>query len=467
LRTSKTNERPETPEASPSWSGNEQLLGDLLGGERIIAVRPILIDLTGSSNAAAMLSQAIYWTKRTKDPQGWFYKTREEWKDEIRLSRDKQESARKILRGLGGIWFEKRKDVPAQLYYRVDIRALHDRLIQLAGNQPTSWRKTRKQDGRQLATLITGNPQTSGRETSHHLDPETTTESTAKIALEIPHDDRPRRSGGGTSNTEAATAAFLAFGFNEKFGHPSFQRIVIRRAPEIEIEHVETVMERVIQDCQDCGINYPPAWLDRKHALEMSRSTQIFESSVGGRIRETQNPFRPEELAARFRAHATTVKKRAALLRVQESKRALLDVASSLEYLSPISLEVAEQELLTLDEKMHAALLGEAGADLELKARLDREIDLELDARRNLKNAAERLRARASYMQAMLLGFYELPLLSLYRELPASRRISKRRRLEAIAPKKEPDRSIGEVSRARAKRVSTRHEGQGTLKFAD
>ncbi|MDV7399195.1 hypothetical protein RZS08_47735, partial [Arthrospira platensis SPKY1] len=71
-----------------------------------------------------MLSQAIYWQQRTKDPDGWWYKTRDEWTAETGMKRKEQEGARQRLRKLG-ILHEDRRGVPATMWYRVDeIRLL-------------------------------------------------------------------------------------------------------------------------------------------------------------------------------------------------------------------------------------------------------------------------------------------------------------------------------------------------------
>jgi hypothetical protein len=104
----------------------------------------------GGATVAIFLSQAYYWTDRGEDPTGWFYKTRDEWERETGLTRSEQETARRKLRDQG-ILEEKLKGVPCQLYFKVNEDRLMELLgfdnVQLAGNQPTRRRKTRKQDG--------------------------------------------------------------------------------------------------------------------------------------------------------------------------------------------------------------------------------------------------------------------------------------------------------------------------------
>lgn len=93
-----------------------------------IAFHRCLVPIAGSVNGALMLSQALFWTPRTKDPDGWFYKSQKDWEDETALSRSEQEIARKLLRATG-FWEERLRGVPATLYFRVDCEILQTRLL--------------------------------------------------------------------------------------------------------------------------------------------------------------------------------------------------------------------------------------------------------------------------------------------------------------------------------------------------
>lgn len=133
--------------------------------DRPIAFHRVFVTITGSINAALFLSQANYWACRTKDPDGWFFKTGDEWQEETGLSRDERDGARKKLKSLG-ILEEKLTGVPARLHYRV-IEAQTRQL--LAEISQTSLRVSRKLDVAKPANLMRENPQTNT---------ETTTETT-------------------------------------------------------------------------------------------------------------------------------------------------------------------------------------------------------------------------------------------------------------------------------------------------
>ncbi|HJQ26399.1 MAG TPA: hypothetical protein VKA60_20970 [Blastocatellia bacterium] len=97
---------------------------------RPIAFHRVFVRVTKSVNAALMLSQAYYWKDKGHDPDGWFYKTQAEWKEETGLSRYEQESARKVLRATK-FWEERKRGIPGKMYFRVNTKALFE-AIQVA-----------------------------------------------------------------------------------------------------------------------------------------------------------------------------------------------------------------------------------------------------------------------------------------------------------------------------------------------
>lgn len=95
--------------------------------DRPIAFYPCFVTLTGSIHAGLMLSQAFYWSKRTKNPDGWFYKTQDDWTKETCLSRREQQTARKHLRA-AKFWQEERRGMPAKIHFRLDLDLLEEAL---------------------------------------------------------------------------------------------------------------------------------------------------------------------------------------------------------------------------------------------------------------------------------------------------------------------------------------------------
>ena len=104
-------------------------LSDLI--DRPIAFQRSFVRLTKSINASLFLSQAVYWSKRTDDSEGWFYKRQSEWEDETGLTRREQDTARKTLRELG-VMEEVLEGIPATLHFRVNFKTLRTRLAECA-----------------------------------------------------------------------------------------------------------------------------------------------------------------------------------------------------------------------------------------------------------------------------------------------------------------------------------------------
>ena len=104
---------------------NAEILKSLL--DRWVAFHPILARLTGGVSSGLMLSQAIYWSSRTTDPRGWFWKSQQEWFDETVLGRREQETARRQLRGKV-FWDERYDRLQHKFFFRVDFERLGEAL---------------------------------------------------------------------------------------------------------------------------------------------------------------------------------------------------------------------------------------------------------------------------------------------------------------------------------------------------
>lgn len=88
-------------------------------------------------NGALMLSQLVYWTSRTRNKDGWIYKTHEEWTLETGLTRREQDTARKTLKTLGFL-VEKKVGVPCKLHFRVERENLYKALIKYSESLDSS-----------------------------------------------------------------------------------------------------------------------------------------------------------------------------------------------------------------------------------------------------------------------------------------------------------------------------------------
>lgn len=166
--------------------------------ERPIAYQPVYRRITGSTVAAVMLSQAIYWQQRVPEhrPEGcpgpdWWHHTRDEWELETGLSRHEQDTAKKQL-VKSGVLSVRRAGLPALTYYRVDTAILVKKIEeyhQFAGLRPSSQPDCGHLDGRDPAVNIIVPESTT--ETT------TTTPTTPSTPPPTPGPDPPTLQGGG------------------------------------------------------------------------------------------------------------------------------------------------------------------------------------------------------------------------------------------------------------------------------
>lgn len=89
---------------------------------QVVAYKPIYYQITGSVEAALMLSQGEFCTNK-KSNGGFFCNTSEDWTSQTGLTYWKQKSARKLLREFS-FWKEKKGGIPRRTFYYVDSAAL-------------------------------------------------------------------------------------------------------------------------------------------------------------------------------------------------------------------------------------------------------------------------------------------------------------------------------------------------------
>lgn len=64
-----------------------QLISSIVGQNNIIPIQIEMVRFVGDYHTAALLTQLIYWQGKQKDPDGWIYKTYEEWERETALTK--------------------------------------------------------------------------------------------------------------------------------------------------------------------------------------------------------------------------------------------------------------------------------------------------------------------------------------------------------------------------------------------
>lgn len=158
--------------------------------DRPVAYQRCFVRLGIGVTGALMLSQAVYWSKRTDDKQGWFYKSQEEWEEETGLSRTEQETARKRLIK-AGVMEEDRRGLPARLFYRVRTEELEAKLLATTSRKPRLRKSCNQECGKpadqSAENLQAGLQETHGQDSGNPaiIHTETTTETTAQNTTDI------------------------------------------------------------------------------------------------------------------------------------------------------------------------------------------------------------------------------------------------------------------------------------------
>ena len=159
---------------------------------RPVVYHPSLAKLLGSKNAAILLEQLIYWTPRSKDPDGWVYKKPDEWEEETGLSYEEQRSARELLRARG-VWEERNARLEHRLYFRVIRAALNSMWAGGAvGKFPIGERGIPQRRNGKFPTGEMGNSLSAGKEIPNPVVPEITAESTRTLRAQQPHASQPQ-----------------------------------------------------------------------------------------------------------------------------------------------------------------------------------------------------------------------------------------------------------------------------------
>jgi hypothetical protein len=110
------------------------LIARVAGQANVLTIPRLFIDWTGDHISALLLSQIIYWSSRTTDAEGWFYKSAKEWEEELGISDYQLTRATKKL-GEAGVATKLRKVRGAPtLHYRLDRDAFLVWISEKLGN---------------------------------------------------------------------------------------------------------------------------------------------------------------------------------------------------------------------------------------------------------------------------------------------------------------------------------------------
>lgn len=105
------------------------------GQNNIIPIPVIYIEITEDYPSAALLNQLIYWSDRTNRKDGYFYKSYNEWYEELHLTEYQVRRATKKLKSFGFVdtALKKANGAPT-LHYKVDTKEVSEWILKKLKN---------------------------------------------------------------------------------------------------------------------------------------------------------------------------------------------------------------------------------------------------------------------------------------------------------------------------------------------
>lgn len=105
------------------------------GQNNIIPIPTIYIRITEDYPSAALLNQMIYWSDRTSRKNGYFYKSYNEWYEELHLTEYQVRRATKKLKSFGFVdtALKKANGAPT-LHYKVDTKEVSEWILKKLQN---------------------------------------------------------------------------------------------------------------------------------------------------------------------------------------------------------------------------------------------------------------------------------------------------------------------------------------------
>lgn len=104
-----------------------RLIKSISGQANVLTIPRVYIAFTKSHRAALFLSQCVYWSDRSREPGGWFYKSFRDWREELGLNQHAVETCVSTL--TKGLWLETKVEkltVRLTTFYRPNLEKISE-----------------------------------------------------------------------------------------------------------------------------------------------------------------------------------------------------------------------------------------------------------------------------------------------------------------------------------------------------
>lgn len=133
-----------------------RLITSFCGQQNVITIPAILIHYTGDRDTALFLSQVLYWDGKTQNPDGWFYKTYNEWEAEICMNEYEVRKAKNKLVEMGILETRlKKANGSPVVHYRLKKDRFSESILQFLKNPSCNFSRNQPENISESITEIT------------------------------------------------------------------------------------------------------------------------------------------------------------------------------------------------------------------------------------------------------------------------------------------------------------------------
>jgi hypothetical protein len=97
------------------------LIRQFTGQPQVLTIPRPFVRMTGDHVSALLLNQILYWSERTNDPDGWFWKTNDHWQEELGITPRQVRRAIENLYRVGVSVKRKKVNGTPKNHYRIDV----------------------------------------------------------------------------------------------------------------------------------------------------------------------------------------------------------------------------------------------------------------------------------------------------------------------------------------------------------
>ncbi|MFC0525807.1 conserved phage C-terminal domain-containing protein [Pontibacillus salicampi] len=201
-----------------NYTAIREVLNRMSGQYNTFTVPKIYVEYTGDLTTAILLNQVVFLSDKSKRSDGFFYKSYQEWEEEICLSERQVRYSVKKLKNMGFLETSiKKANGAPTVHYKLDYDKLLDSILtfcQIPLEQNVGFHSDN------MSQTLT----------------ETTTETTTEITTEIPYAEivnyLNHTAGTKYKHTTKKTQALIKARWNEGFGLDDFTNVINTKVNE-------------------------------------------------------------------------------------------------------------------------------------------------------------------------------------------------------------------------------------------